>query len=513
MGLPETRYARSGELNIAYQVLGDGSFDVVLVPGFISHLDLQWGVPIIHEFFERLASFSRLILFDKRGTGLSDPVAGPAPLEERMDDLRAVMDAAGSERAAIVGISEGGPLAILFAASYPERVSSLALCGTFVLGPASAGAHEDSSVFNQLGGERWARDGDLVKRTMLHEWGSGKTLALLAPSAEGLMTSLSTAAFERSAVSPRMVQAIYDMAVEIDVRDILPTIAVPTLVVHREHEIFPVEQARYIASRIPGARLAVLPGIDHTPWVGDGEAYLDELQEFLTGTFAEQAPGRVLSTVLFTDIVSSTERASELGDQRWRELLEQHYALARELLGRHRGREINTTGDGLLATFDGPARAIRCGQALVRRLERSGIPIRAGIHTGECEVIGDDLAGIAVHIGARVAALGGPGELLVSSTVKDLVVGSGIRFQHHGEHELKGVPEQWVVYRVLGDDDRDGAARLPVADERKTRVMDRALLATLRRNPRLTRRFFARFDPQQPASPSPQPASADQSAS
>jgi pimeloyl-ACP methyl ester carboxylesterase/class 3 adenylate cyclase len=492
MSLPETRYARSGDLNIAYQVLGEGPFDLVFVPGFISHLDLQWSVPVVHDFFERLASFSRLILFDKRGTGLSDPVAGPAPLEERMDDLRAVMDAAGSERAAIVGVSEGGPLAVLFAASYPERISSLALCGTFVFGPESEDAPKHGSVFRALGGDRWLRDGERIKQTMLQEWGSGKTLSLLSPSYEGLMANLSMAAFERTAVSPRMVTAIYEMAVRIDVRDILPTIGVPTLVIHRENEIIPVEQARYIASHIPGAKLAILPGVDHTPWVGDSDAYLDEIQEFLTGAFAEQSPGRVLSTVLFTDIVSSTEQATELGDQRWRELLEEHYSLLRELLERFRGREINTTGDGLLATFDGPARAIRCGQALVKRLARSGVSIRAGIHTGECEVIGDDLAGVAVHIGARVAALGGPGELLVSSTVKDLVVGSGIRFERHGEHELKGVPDQWTVYRVLRDDDADSAARMLIEDERKMRMLDRAFLATFRRNPRFTRRLLGR---------------------
>ncbi|HYM46596.1 MAG TPA: alpha/beta fold hydrolase [Solirubrobacteraceae bacterium] len=483
MSLPETRYARSGELNIAYQVLGDGPFDLVFVPGFASHLDLQLGMPIVHEFFQRLASFSRLILFDKRGTGLSDPVAGPAPLEERMDDLRAVMDAAGSERAAVIGVSEGGPLAILFAASYPERVSALALCGTFACGNPDP---EDNPA-----GARWLQAVTAFGETT-QEWGTGKTLALFAPGYKGLMASVSLAAFERSCSSPRMLEAIGAMILETDVRDILPTIGVPTLVVHREHEFIPVEGARYIASHIPGARLAVLPGADHVPWVGDSEGYLDEIQEFLTGAFAEQAPGRVLSTVLFTDIVSSTEQASELGDRRWRELLEEHYSLVRELLERFRGREVNTTGDGLLATFDGPARAIRCGQALIKRLARSGVPIRAGIHTGECEVIGDDLAGIAVHIGARVAALGGPGELLVSSTVKDLVVGSGIRFQSNGEHELKGVPERWIVYRVLGDDETDSAARMPVEDERKTRMMDRALLATLRRNPHLTRRVFKR---------------------
>jgi pimeloyl-ACP methyl ester carboxylesterase/class 3 adenylate cyclase len=483
MDLPETRYARSGELNIAYQVLGDGPFDLVFVPGIISHLDLQWADPRVAHFLEKLASFSRLILFDKRGTGLSDPVAGPAPLEERMDDLRAVMDAAGSERAAIAGFSEGGPLAILFSATYPERVSSLALCGTFAFGNLDA---EDNPA-----GARGVQAMTTINEAF-QEWGTGKMFALLAPSYEGRMASLGAAAFERSAASPRMAKALYDMAAEIDVRDILPTIGVPTLVVHREHELIPVEGARYIASHIPGARLAVLPGADHVPFFGDSEGYLDELQEFLTGAFAEQAPGRVLSTVLFTDIVSSTEQASELGDQRWRELLEEHYSLVRELLERFRGREVNTTGDGLLATFDGPARAIRCGQTLVKRLARSGVSIRAGIHTGECEIIGEDLAGIAVHIGARVAALGGPGELLVSSTVKDLVAGSGLRFASNGEHELKGVPERWTVYRVLGDDETDSAARMPVEDERKTRMMDRALLATLRRNPHLTRRVFKR---------------------
>ncbi len=269
MSLPETRYARSGELDIAYQVVGEGPFDLVFVPGFISHLDLQWVSPLAHEFFERLASFSRLILFDKRGTGLSDPVAGPAPLEERMDDLRAVMDAAGSERAAIVGVSEGGPLAILFAATYPERVSSLALCGTFACGNLDP---EDNPA-----GARWLQ-AMVAARELIPEWGTGKMFALLAPSAEGRVASLGLAAFERSAASPRMVKGIYDMVLEIDVRDILPTIGVPTLVVHREHEFIPVEQARYLASHIPGARLTVLPGADHAPFSGDVEPYLDELR-------------------------------------------------------------------------------------------------------------------------------------------------------------------------------------------------------------------------------------------
>jgi pimeloyl-ACP methyl ester carboxylesterase/class 3 adenylate cyclase len=483
MDLPETRYARSGELNIAYQVLGEGPLDVVFVPGIISHLDLQWGIPGAQRFFERLASFSRLILFDKRGTGLSDPIAGPAPLEERMDDLRAVMDAAGSRRAAIVGLSEGGPLAILFSATYPKRVSALVLCGTFACGIPDAE--------HNPGGLRWVQEAAVIKEA-IQAWGTGRTMSLLAPSAEGALLRQGMASFERSAASPRMAQALYDMVLETDVRDILPTVGVPTLVVQREHEFVSIEQARYMASHIPGARLAVLPGEDHIPFFGDVERYVGEIEAFLTSPLAEQLPERVLTTVLFTDIVSSTERASELGDRRWRELLEEHYGLVRELLERFRGREVSTTGDGFLASFDGPARAIRCGQALIERLPDSGISIRAGIHTGECEVIGNDLAGIAVHIGARIAALGASGELLVSSTVKDLVVGSGISFEHHGEHALKGVSDPWRVYCVLGDEDTDRAARTRVADDRKVTVIDRALLAAARRNPRLAHPFLRR---------------------
>jgi class 3 adenylate cyclase/pimeloyl-ACP methyl ester carboxylesterase len=479
MGLPETRYARSGELNIAYQMLGEGPLDVVFVPGIVSHLDLQWGLAGVQQFFERLASFSRVILFDKRGSGLSDPIAGPVPLEERMDDLRAVMDAAGSKRAALIGLSEGGPLAILFSATYPERVSALGLCGTFACGKLD--------VDGDLGGGLLETAPKIDEA--IREWGSGKAMSLFAPSAEGALLRQGMATFERSAASPRMARAFYDMNLKVDVRDILPTIGVPTLVLHREHEIMPLEQARYLASHIPGAKLTVMPGVDHIPFFGDVERYVAEIESFLTSALSEGSPERVLTTVLFTDIIASTERASELGDRRWRELLEEHYRLVRALLETFRGREVTTTGDGFLASFDGPARAIRCGQALVERLGQSGIPIRAGIHTGECEAIGDDLAGIAVHIGARIAALAGSGELLVSSTVKDLVVGSGISFENHGEHTLKGVPDPWRVYRVLGDQDTDRAARTRVADDRKITVRDRALIAALRHTPGLTRRL------------------------
>jgi class 3 adenylate cyclase/pimeloyl-ACP methyl ester carboxylesterase len=483
--LPETRYARSGELNIAYQVVGEGSMDVVFVPGALSHLDLQWGLPGAERFFTRLASFSRLILFDKRGTGLSDPVAGPAPLEERMDDLCAVMDAAGSERAAVIGLSEGSPLALLFAAAYPARVAALALCGAFACG--SMDAEENPA------GADWVWRGRLIKEAF-QAWGTGKVMSLFAPSAEGVLLRKAMASFERSAMSPKMAEALYDMVIETDVRDILPTICVPTLVVHREEEIIAIEQGRYIASRISGAKLAVLPGVDHIPFFGDVERYVGEIESFLTSSLAEPAPERVLTTVLFTDIVASTERASQLGDRRWRELLEEHYRLVRSLLERFRGREVATTGDGFLATFDGPARAIRCAQALIDRLAQADIPIRAGIHTGECEAIGDDLAGIAVHIGARIASLGATGELLVSGTVKDLVVGSGISFAAHGEHPLKGLPDPWSVYRVLGDENTDGAARARVADERAVKVRDRALVTVARSNPRLAHPFLRRGD-------------------
>ncbi len=400
-----------------------------------------------------------------------------------MDDLRAVMDAAKSERAAIIGLSEGGPLAILFSATCPERVSALVLCGTF-----------DCSTMNaadNTGGEPGVQ-AELAVGEAMREWGSGRTMHLFAPSAEGALMRQGMAVFERSAASPRMAHALWDMAIEIDVRDVLPTISVPTLIVHHDHEIIPVEHARYMASHIPGAKLAVLAGVDHIPFFGDVDRYVGEIETFLRSPLAEQLPERVLTTVLFTDIIASTERASELGDSRWRELLEEHYSLVRELLERFRGREVITTGDGLLASFDGPARAIRCGQALIERLAHSNIPIRAGIHTGECEVIGDDLAGIAVHIGARIAALGRSSELLVSSTVKDLVVGSGISFETHGEHALKGVSDPWMVYRVLGDEDTDRASRTPVADDRELTVRDRALLTLARRNPRLARPFLRR---------------------
>jgi pimeloyl-ACP methyl ester carboxylesterase/class 3 adenylate cyclase len=436
---PQTHYARSGDVNIAYQVVGDGPFDLVFVPGFISHLDLQWADPRNARFLEKLASFSRLILFDKRGTGLSDPVAAPAPLEERMDDVRAVMDACGSECAALFGLSEGGPMSVMFAATYPERTRALVLCGTYATGIPDP---DDNPS-----GQRWA---DLIQsaRAAAEHWGEGHTLALMAPSADRESNRIGRGVFERSAASPQMVQTLFDMVLETDVRDLLPSIRVPTLVLHRQEEIVPIEGARYMAEHIPGARLVVLPGMDHIPFYGDGDGYAEEIEEFLTG--ARQAPvsDRILTTVMFTDIVSSTERAATLGDARWCELLGRHDELMRAELERHRGREVKTMGDGFLATFDGPARGIRCARAVADQVRSLDIELRAGLHTGECELIGEDIGGMAVNIGARIGALADADEVVVSSTVKDLVVGSGISFSDRGSHELRGVPGEWRLFAV-----------------------------------------------------------------
>jgi pimeloyl-ACP methyl ester carboxylesterase/class 3 adenylate cyclase len=436
---PQTRYARSGDVNIAYQVVGDGPFDLVFVPGFVSHLDLQWADPRIARFLEKLASFSRLIMFDKRGTGLSDPVAGPAPLEDRMDDVRAVMDAAGSEHAALLGLSEGGPMSVLFAATYPERTRALILCGAFATGTLDP---DDNPA-----GQRWLEDFQRVRATLEH-WGEGHTLAIFAPSADGERERVGRGIFERSAASPQMARTLIEMVVETDVRHLLPSIRVPTLVLHREEEFIPVEGARDMAEQIPGARLVVLPGMDHIPFYGDADGYAEEIEEFLTG--ARQAPisDRILTTVMFTDIVGSTARAAALGDARWRELVSRHDELMRAELERHRGREVKTMGDGFLATFDGPARGIRCARAIADNVRALDIQLRAGLHTGECELVGDDIAGMAVNIGARIGALAGVDEVVVSSTVKDLVVGSGISFSDRGTRELKGVPGEWHLFAV-----------------------------------------------------------------
>jgi pimeloyl-ACP methyl ester carboxylesterase len=456
---PETRYAASGDVNIAYQVLGDGPIDLVFVPGFVSHLDLQWADPRIARFLEKLASFSRLILFDKRGTGLSDPVAGPASLEDRMDDVRAVMDAAHSNRAALFGLSEGGPMSVMFAATYPERTRALVLCGTF---PTGVDDPEENPS-----GQRWVDVIHTVRAAAEH-WGEGRTLAYMAPSRDNERERIGRGIFERSAASPKMAQTLIQMVIETDVRDLLPSIRVPTLVLHRAEEFIPVEGAHYLAEHIHGARLVVLPGMDHIPFYGDAEGYAEEVEEFLTGARHAAAPDRVLTTVMFTDIVGSTGRAASLGDARWRELVSRHDELMRAELERHRGREVKTMGDGFLATFDGPARGIRCARTVADTVGDLGIQLRSGLHTGECELVGDDIAGMAVNIGARIGALAGADEVVVSSTVKDLVVGSGISFSDLGTRELRGVPGEWRLYAV--DEIEAPVSRQLVADEREKRI-------------------------------------------
>jgi class 3 adenylate cyclase len=438
----ETRYARSGDVSIAYQVVGDGPFDLVYVPGFVSNIELMWEEPGLARFLERLASFSRLILFDKRGTGLSDPVPndGLPTLEERMDDVRAVMDAVGSKRAALLGHSEGGNMCVLFSATHPERTTALLLVGSY----AKRIRSEDYPWAPTV--EERAREIEETEAT----WGSPEAFRALAPSKENDPDFQRwIGRYLRQSASPKAAAALLRMNTQIDVRDVLPTIGVPTLLLYRTHDAdVHVDEGRYIAERIPGSTFVELPGADHLMWTGDTDALLDEVEGFLTGVRRGPDPDRVLATVLFTDVVGSTETATRVGDRAWRSLLERHHQVVRRALARWRGREIDTAGDGFLATFDGPARAIRCAVAATEGIRELGLQIRAGLHTGEVEIAGGDVRGIAVHIGSRVAGLAGPGEVLVSRTVADLVAGSGIVLAERGEHELKGVSGTWLVYAV-----------------------------------------------------------------
>jgi pimeloyl-ACP methyl ester carboxylesterase len=438
--VPETRYARSGKVNIAYQVTGEGPLDLVYVPGWVSHVELAWEEPTLASFLGRLASFSRLITFDKRGTGLSDRVPDDQlpTLEQRMDDLRAVMDAAGSRRAALFGVSEGGNMSILFAATYPERTAALVTFGCFakrVWSPDYPWAPTPESR-------------ELEYAQLEREWGKLMDLSHLTPSKMNdaeFVRRLAT--YLRRSASPSAAVALLRMNTQIDVRAVLPAIAVPTLVVHRtdDHDVN-VAEGRWMAARIPGARFVELPGDDHLPWVGDQDAVLDEVQEFLTGVRPVREVDRVLATVLFTDIVGSTEHLARVGDKAWRGLLDRHHAMVRKEFAAFRGREVNTVGDGFFATFDGPARAVRCALRVQEGARELGIAVRAGLHTGEVELAGDNVAGLAVHIGARICALAEGDQTLVSSTVKDLVSGSGLRFKDCGVHALKGVPGEWRLY-------------------------------------------------------------------
>jgi class 3 adenylate cyclase len=440
---PETRYAKSGDVNIAYQVVGDGPLDLVLVFGWISNIELAWEEPHLRRFLDRLSSFSRLILFDKRGTGLSDRVSlNDLPtLEQRMDDVRAVMDAAGSKRAAVFGHSEGGPMCILFAATYPDRTVALVTCGTYARRRRSqdypwAPTAEERQAFY-----------DAIE----HRWGEELGLDTLAPSRlDDPALKRWLEAYTRRSASPSAALALARMNTEVDVRDVLASVRVPALIMHREGDRDALaDEGRYIAARIPGARFVELHGMDHLPWIGDQDEVLDEIEEFLTGVRPIPQPDRVLATVLFTDIAASTEMAAALGDERWRDLLARHHTVVRAELARFRGQEIDTTGDGFLASFDGPARAVRCASAIASAVKALGMEVRAGVHTGECEVMEGKLTGLAVHIGARVAALAVPGAVLVSSTVRDLVAGSGIEFDDRGIHRLKGIDGEWRLFAVV----------------------------------------------------------------
>ncbi|MFO1163199.1 MAG: adenylate/guanylate cyclase domain-containing protein [Reyranellaceae bacterium] len=447
MNPPETRYAKSGDVSIAYQVSGNGPFDLIFVPGFVSNLDVYWERPGYSDLFAHLGRFSRLIRFDKRGTGLSDRISGIPNLEQRMDDVRAVMDAAGSGRAALFGISEGAPMSLLFAATYPERTRAVVVYGSYALHRS----HTDKELLRH----------DLERVESL--WGTGQYLArMMFPSKvadEALVRQ--AAQWERQSASPSAVAAVLRMNSEIDIRDILPAVRTPTLVLHRIGDPrVPYEAGRFVAEKVPGARLVTLPGSDHG-FINDPQMVQrvgDETEEFLTGSRQDFEADRVLATVMFTDIVDSTRRAAELGDRQWRNLVQQHDTVVRHHLTRFRGREIKSLGDGFLATFDGPARAVRCATSIAGAMRPLGIDVRAGLHTGEIELRGGDIGGIAVNIAARVAAAAGPGMALVSSTVRDLVAGSGLRFEDRGRHALKGLPEDVHLYAAVDAAAASGAA-------------------------------------------------------
>lgn len=431
--LPATRYALSGDVNIAYHVMGDAPVDIVLVPGVVSHIDGLHELPGYTAFLRRLSSFARVIIFDKRGQGLSDRMTGAPSLEQRMDDVRAVMEAAGSRRATVMGFSEGAAMSLLFAASHPDRVSGLILFGGYATASFRLALIEER-ISQQM--KQWG-SGAMIKKTVSHD----------RPVSAETMERFGR--LERMCVSPGALKALVLLNSQIDIRPVLPSIRVPTLVLHRRTDpSVPVEAGRALAQLIPGARYIEYPDGDHGFWSGDTEALLGDIEEFATGQRHGAAADleRILATVLFTDIAGSTQSAVELGDQRWRLLLDEHDRLGRQIVERHRGQLIKTTGDGILATFDGPGRAVRCALAFATAARDIGVPLRAGLHTGEIESRGADVGGIAVHAAARVMAHALPGEVLVSRVVTDLVAGAGLHFSERGSHELKGLPGRWDLF-------------------------------------------------------------------
>ena len=466
MDLPETHYADRGGVSIAYQVFGDGPIDLVLLFGAASHVELVWTAIGFAEYAERLGSFARVVLYDKGGTGLSDPVAGVPTLDERVDEVAAVMDAAGMRSAVLMGQSEGAPAAALFAATYPERCTKLVLYGSVIVGSMMA------PLVEELG----------------RRWGTGTAIGLfgseLADAAAAMPRTLRNlyGTLERASASPGMFRSVMESVKQIDVRPVLPAVKVPTLVVHREGDPIPVEQARMAAEGIEGAKLVVVPGDNHFPWLGDMERVAGELEEFLTGGRHGPASEGVLAIVLFSDVVRSTERLAEVGDRAWAGLLDRYERAVRELIERFRGREVFTKGDEFFIAFDGPARAVQCALAIRATANDIGLEVRTGVHAGECEARGDDLAGLAVHIAARVMAEAAPGEVLVTGTVRDLIIGTGLRFVDRGRRELRGVPGAWQLYGVPPD-----VSDLPEHEDEQTRA-DRFFVGLAGRAPVLTRR-------------------------
>jgi pimeloyl-ACP methyl ester carboxylesterase len=438
--IPETQYVQTAGVSIAFQVVGDGPVDLVLVPGFLSNVEVFWEEPRVARFLQKLASFSRLIIFDKRGTGLSDRVTDAATLEERMDDVRAVLDKIGSERAALFGYSEGGSMCALFAATYPERTAALIMCGSF----ARRTFTEDYRCAPTVQEMRTSID------DMLARWGEPVGIEVRAPSvAQDPAVRQWYAKFLRMSASPAAAHALAIANLDIDIRNLLSSIRTPTLILHASgDQLISSEAGKFLAGNIPGAQFVEIRSTDHIPFFDGAEECLARIQKFVTGATPLPEFDSRVCTIMFTDIVGSTDRAVEIGDRRYQDLLESHHARIRSELRLYRGQEINTTGDGFVASFDGPARAIQCGLAITRAVKEIGLNVRVGLHTGECEVRSGELSGIALNIAARVAALAAPARVLVSQTVRDLVAGSGLKFNDGGVHSLKGLPEQWRLFEV-----------------------------------------------------------------
>jgi class 3 adenylate cyclase len=506
--VPDTQYARCGDLSLAYQVFGSGPVNIVVSGSFVTNVEVLWGSPEYKAFFDHLASFARVLVFDKAGVGMSDPIAKVRTIEDRVSEIEALMDEVGFDQAALIGFSEGGSASVMFSAMNPERVQALVLIGSTVIFPVPTTedwedvVDMDPSVIAQFVRERlgdaYTPTSDQlgriqrVGRAVRDSWGTGETLGLFMPS---VRSRQQLGMIERVSASPGMARATLTSLVGLDLRSVLPTIGVPTLVIHAIDDVVPVQFGRYLADHVPGARMLEVPGRDHAPWLYEGDVTVTSIEEFLTGSQPRVQAQRALRTILFTDIVGSTERAAAVGDERWHALLDRHDELTRDTVERFDGQVVKSTGDGHLATLDGPAQGIRCAGALLSAVEALGIELRLGVHTGECELLGDDIGGIGVHIAARVMAQAAPGEIMVSSTVRDLVTGSGIAFDDRGAHVLKGVPGEWQLLAV----DRSG----PSPSSREGRLAahptppvsvglrrgDRAMAVVTRRAPGLVRGF------------------------